>query len=158
MAVCFCINSANTNPMLLQNKNVYVVRSRPDHHLLKCDHESASYIIAFANRSDASRVVKQLSSSSKVYFHDFQRKAASVVAIEKKININKLPCIVQEKAIMELIDLPVQYNVGVAFAFDMLVETDNEFMFRTHQCEAIPNVDSFKSYVADLFEVSDGHA
>lgn len=58
------------------------------------------------------------------------------LSIEKKININKLPCYVQEKDFYEIVSYPFTYKLGVVFAYDLLLETDGEMVFESQAFES----------------------
>jgi hypothetical protein len=60
-------------------------------------------------------------------------ESRTYIEIEKKVNINKLPCYIQEKEFLEMLTFPFVHNVGVSFVCDIVDETKTKITL-----EAIP--------------------
>jgi hypothetical protein len=92
-----------------------------------------TYLVGFIAKQHADAVVKTVSVTSHIEFEDYDPKGISVLSIEKRININKLPCYVQERDFYEFLGSSQASNCGVVFAYSVLNETpvDTQFEVQT---------------------------
>lgn len=103
----------------------FVIRS-PQHHLMRyskqVDNAHESYVLTFMHRNHAEIVQRHVCDISSVVALP-EVDSMIYIEIEKKININKLPCYIQEKEFLEMLTFPFVHNVGVSFICDIVDET-----------------------------------
>jgi len=71
----------------------------------------------------AEHVCKTVSVSSLIHVQKEVGEELGVLKIQKRININKLPCYVQERNFVDVLSSPWIHNLGIAFAYDLIEET-----------------------------------
>ena len=120
-------------------QSVYIVRSRPDNMVMRCTTTDAmkSYIVGFVSEVAARRAVRVVSVDSSVRLKTFTFDDMSIMSVQKKVNINKLPCMVQEKNFTEFIEMPIKNNIDILFAYDVYEETDTEVSFYVQTYDAV---------------------
>lgn len=128
--------------MLAAPKNIFLVRSRPDNGVLHCRHNDKTYLVGFIAKHHAAAMVKTVSVTSRIEFEDYDPNGISVLSIEKRININKLPCYVQERDFYEFLGSSQANNCGVAFAYSVLADTKDDTHFEVQTIDPFQPVDS----------------
>ncbi len=123
--------------MLAARKNIFLVRSRPDNAVLHCRHNEKTYLVGFMAKQHADTVVKTVSVTSRIEFEDYDPKGISVLSIEKRININKLPCYVQERDFYEFLGSSQASNCGIAFAYGIVDDTPNATQFEVQTLDPL---------------------
>jgi len=69
------------------------------------------------------------------------KDAVTYVEVEKKTNINKLACYVQEKEFLEMVGFPFVHNLGVCFISDIVDETKAAFILEGIPIEPVQSVE-----------------
>jgi len=114
----------------------FVIRSRPQHHLMRysklIDDTHESYVLSFMYRHHAEMVQRHVGELARIVALP-EVESRTYIEIEKKVNINKLPCYIQEKEFLEMLTFPFVHNVGVSFVCDIVDETKTKITL-----EAIP--------------------
>lgn len=108
---------------------IFVIRSRPDNSVLCARHHNKTYLIGFMAKHHADAVAKTVSVTANIEFEDYDPKGISVLSIQKRININKLPCYVQERDFYEFLGSSQASNCGLAFAYSIMDETPEDTQF-----------------------------
>jgi hypothetical protein len=106
----------------------YFIRTRPDNHIMSCNHNNKTYVVGFMFPEEAKYILPKVSVSSQLTLKDTENTYACLT-ISKRININKLPCYVQEKQFVEVLSMPWTDNLGIAFAYDLFEETKDAYHF-----------------------------
>ena len=132
--------------------DVFVIRSHPDNKVLTCSHQNKSYAIGFISNNHAERVRKNVCTKSKLELLDYNENSFGILSIEKKIDINKSPCYIQSKDFSDFISYPIHKQLGVMFAFRVLLETENKILLETQVFEPRQNIKSFKKYLEDQMQ------
>ena len=133
--------SIKSNPkMLATHKNIFLIRSRPDNAVLHCRHNDKTYLVGFMAKQHADAVVKTVSVSSRIEFEDYDPKGMSILSIEKRININKLPCYVQERDFYEFLGSSQASNCGIAFAYGIVEDTLNDTQFEVQTLDPLASL------------------
>ncbi len=127
---------------LAKPNKIFLVRSRPDNGVLHCRQDNKTYLVGFMAKQDADAVVKTVSVTSHIEFEDYDPKGISVLSIEKRININKLPCYVQERDFYEFLGSSQASNCGIAFAYNILNETPLDTHFEVQTIDPHQPIDS----------------
>ncbi len=127
-------------------KSVYFIRTRPDHNIMSCIHKNQSYVLGFMFREEAQYILPKISVSSKLELFDTD-KTLSIVSIQKRININKLPCYIQEKEFTEVLSMPWTNNQGIAFTYDLFEETTDGYKFETQIIEPANDARVFLEHI-----------
>ncbi len=130
-------------------KNVYMIRSRPNNNVMTCRTQegqtlnTSQYTIGFLNKNEADHIHKFISPTSNVLFAEYSPSSVSLVRIEKKIDINYLPCYIHTKDLKEFMKLPLEYNINILFCTDIIEETKTDFIIEAITYEANTTTASF---------------
>lgn len=105
-----------------------------------------SFVISFMQRSQADLVQRRVCELSRVVALPPMtgievQNAITYVEVEKKININKLACYVQEKEFLEMVGFPFVHNLGVCFISDIVDETKESFILEGIPVEPVQSVE-----------------
>ena len=133
-------------------------------------HANQSYVIGFILKQDAHYVAKTTHSATKAQLRKGMTRDVSLdvlgglydrgmfvksmppiiidenaeLVIDKKININKLPCQVSDISFSEFIMLPFQHSIGVILPVDLVDETKETLIYQAQVIEPCYNVDLFR--------------
>jgi hypothetical protein len=142
----------------------FVIRSPPRHNLMTYAkvHPSTgnqqSYVLSFIQRSQADLVQRKICEDSKVSelppLSGGINIGVAFVEVEKKININKLPCYVQEKEFMEIVGFPFVHNLGVYFVSDIVDDTPESFILEGIPIEPFQSVQLAQKILLDTMNSS----
>ena len=130
-------------------KNVYLVRSRPDQKIMRVKHDTQSYAVGFLNLAHAESIRANVSQSARVAFIDYYPQSFSIVSVEKRIDINKLPCYVQPTDFLDFMSFPFRKNLSILFVFDIIDENKKEFVLETQTFDALYNPTSFRESLSN---------
>lgn len=137
----------------------YVIRAPPNHNLMTYTtvHASGthqSFVLSFMQRSQADLVQRRICELSRVValppVPEFETKqAVTYVEVEKKVNINKAACYVQEKGFIEVVSFPFIHNLGVCFVSDIVDETKQSFLLECIPVEPVQSVELAQKVLLD---------
>ena len=87
-----------------------------------------------------------VSDSSKTDGIEIQDRSGSIhlVSISKKININKLPCVIQEKPFLDFTSWCVDKHVGVGYAYNLISECHETLLFEVQAIDPWDDVDNYR--------------
>jgi hypothetical protein len=113
-----------------------------------------SFVLSFMQRSQADLVQRRTCEVSKVValppVMGFEtQQAVTYVEVEKKININKPACYVQEKEFIEVVSFPFVHNLGVYFVSDIIDETKQYFILEGIPIEPVQSVELAQKVLMD---------
>jgi hypothetical protein len=113
-----------------------------------------SFVISFMHRPQADLVQRRICEVSRVIalppMSEFDvQNGVIYVEIEKKININKPSCYVQEKEFMEIVSFPFVHNLGVYFVSDIVDETKQSFILEGIPIEPVQSVELAQKLLLD---------
>jgi hypothetical protein len=130
----------------------YVIRSRPQHQLMRysklVDNTHESYVLTFMHRHHAEMVQKHVCEFANIIALP-EVNSITYIEIEKKVNINKLSCYIQEKEFQEMLTFPFVYNVGVSFVCDIVDETKSKIILEAISMEPLQNTALAQKMLAD---------
>ncbi len=138
----------------------YVIRSPPSHNLMTYTTIQAStgahqsFVLSFMQRSQADLLQRRICDLSRVValppVKGFETQQAVIyVEVEKKININKPACYVQEKEFIEIVGFPFVHNLGVCFVSDIIDETKESFILEGIPIEPIQSIELAQKILLD---------
>lgn len=153
------------------NNRMYTVRSpQPPGPLLGVrDARGASYVVAFADRAYAELVRGHATGKNRIELRNRHPQDASMVInrgleqlnanlrvddvyvdetahlfIEKRTSINPPACVLGEASLAELLSMPFDKNVGVAFGVDLLLEDAATLVFQAYVVDPANELRLFK--------------
>lgn len=115
--------------------SVYLVRCRPSNKILTASTPKNMFVLGFMHKYHAELVRKSVSETSLVC--GVPHGETLRISLEKKININKLPCFVQEKFFTEVLGFPLIYNIGVAFISDVISDDPSQILLESYPIQPI---------------------
>ena len=131
-------------------RKVYVIRSQPTNCILNAKHDGRPYLIGFLNTEQAETLCRRIDQDSKVEFVDYSPQSFSIVRVEKKININHLPCVPMPMQFQEFMSLPYKQQLGVMFSFDIIDEDKQSFVLETQTYDPKPNISYFRQTLKNV--------
>jgi hypothetical protein len=124
-------------------RNVYVVRSRPHGHILTVSNNGkrqcadTSYSLAFVFEDDAELVRKSVSAKSRIEFVDFSPKEFSIVSVQKRVDINQLPCAIHKQDFQYFMRIPFTTRSSIGIVHQVLEDSAREILLEVQTFEAI---------------------
>lgn len=126
-------------------RKVYLIRSRPESKVLHANtRDGRPYLIGFLSQHLANCICRHVSPVSDVRFLNYSPQSFSIVRVEKKININKLPCMTSAMDFHEFMSYPFKRRLSIMFAFEIIDEDKEAFFLETQTYDAVDNVDLFR--------------
>ena len=136
-------------------KSIYLLRSRPHNNVMNYKVGDKSYFVGFLYKHHVLNVAKYVSESTKIDGVAIQVRHESpkdppgighvhMTSISKKININKLPCMVQETPFIDFTSWSVEKNVGIGYAYNLISESDDAFLFEVQILDPWDDIKNFK--------------
>ena len=141
--------------LLLPNK-VFRFTSQHSGNHMNCLYKDKLYNMGFLFLEPMRFIRPHICETSKVFVLDEPTEDnMCMISIEKKININKLPCHVTEMGMDRFSTLPFTSNIGIAFAYDIIDEDLDAYFFECQIFDASTFYDLFKQKLnSDLnFEI-----
>ena len=131
----------------------FVIRSQPQHQLMRysklIDNTHESYVLSFMHRHHAEMVQRHVCELARIIALP-EVESMTYIEIEKKININKPPCYIQEKEFLEMLTFPFVHNVGVSFVCDIVDETKTKIILEAIPMEPSQSTALAQKMLADL--------
>ena len=136
-------------------QSVYLLRSRPHNNVMSYRVGDKTYHVGFLYQHHVLKVAKYVSESSEIDGVPIQVKKDTVkndpkrlgyvhlTRISKKININKLPCMVHETPFLDFTSWSVRKNVGIGYAYNLVTESDDAFLFEVQVLDPWDDVNNF---------------
>lgn len=152
-------------------RSMTVLKSPSNKQLLGLRHLDKSYIVGFSHRPYAEYVrtfvhenTKMIIKNSEVENVAEQIKdglydrgimgfnidtvnvdESATLMIDKKLNINKMACLMDDVSLEELLSIPFSNGIGVVFAFDIIDNGEESIMFSAQVLEPINNMTIFRN-------------
>jgi hypothetical protein len=128
-------------------KKIFCIRSRPHNTIMTCRTADTRdyYAIGFICKDAAMTVQTGICPRSRIEFVDLKKGGeTSIIAVEKKIDINSLPCTVQTVTFEDFMMMPLVHNLGVAFVYNVAMNKETEYLMHAITFDSITDLKSFK--------------
>lgn len=132
----------NSQPFTIPKK-VYTIKSGKGLHM-SCLHNQKLYVVGFPFSAHATEVRRFADEMTDIRLANGTKPHIHHMHISKKININKLGCVVDEQCILDFLAIPLKESIGIAFAYDILRETDNQFIFEAQLFDPIASTQALR--------------
>lgn len=127
-------------------RKVYLLRSRPDNNVLHAKtSDGRPYLLGFLSPHLANSIRRHVSPSSDVSFLSYSPQSFSIVRMEKKININKMPCMMTAMDFHEFMGYPYRRRLGIMFSFEIIDEDKDAFYLDTQTFDAADSIEAFRN-------------
>jgi hypothetical protein len=110
---------------------------------MMCRFNNTSYSVGFLFKEHAQGIRPYISETSKVEIAEYNSHNNSILRIEKKININKLPVRVTYDEFASFLAVPFIRNTGAILIYDVVTDDVDETLFDAQILEPDYNPEAF---------------